>query len=240
MKIGVAQIQAIKGDIEANIETHKKWIQIAISKNADLIVFPELSLTAYEPQIAKTLATNPNDSRLNEFQQISDLNHISIGIGLPTQSENGILISMLIFQPHRKRQVYSKQLLHSDELPFFINGNKQLILTVKNKKIAPAICYESLQKQHAENVKTLGAEIYLASVAKSEKGVKKAFSHYPEIAKKFSMPILMSNSVGDCDNFLSAGQSSVWNKNGELLYSLEHDKEGLLIFNTETENIIRY
>lgn len=63
-------------------------------------------------------------------------------------------------------------------------------------------------------------------------------SHYPAVAKKYTMPVLMSNCVGYCDNFLSAGQSAVWNAKGELIAQLEADKKGIMIFDTETEEVI--
>ena len=45
----------------------------------------------------------------------------------------------------------------------------------------------------------------------------------------------MSNCVGYCDNFLSVGQSAVWNKNGELIEHLDNENQGILIYNTESE-----
>src|SRR5690606_41051788 len=69
--------------------------------------------------------------------------------------------------PNLSRVIYSKQILHSDELPYFIQGNGQVILNIKNTNIAPAICYESLQPQHSVKAIHLGAELYIASVAKS-------------------------------------------------------------------------
>ena len=72
MKIAVAQTRPVKGDIKANIEHHKKMINLAISHGADMIIFPELSITGYEPELAKELATNQDDSRFDELQQISD------------------------------------------------------------------------------------------------------------------------------------------------------------------------
>ena len=45
MKVAVAQINSVLGDFEKNINHHAEFCQIAISENADVIVFPELSLT---------------------------------------------------------------------------------------------------------------------------------------------------------------------------------------------------
>ena len=237
MKIGIVQTKSEKGNIESNSASHKKWIEIAVSEKADLIAFPELSLTGYEPKLAKELATDPNDSRLNEFQKISDFNQITIAVGLPTKSDLGILISMVIFQPNQARSIYSKQKLHSDEKPYFIEGKEQTLLTLKDMKIAPAICYESLQPEHSEYASELGAVLYLASVAKSQTGIEKAFTHFPKIANKYSMPVLMSNCIGYCDTFKSAGQSAIWNKNGVLIGKLDDQKEGILIYDTKTTTI---
>lgn len=239
MKVAVAQIRPIKGEVSANIETHKELIDFAIFYKSDTIFFPELSIIGYEPELTNDLATNQNDIIFNDFQKISNNNKITIGLGMPTRNVLGIQISMIIFQPEKERQTYSKQQLHSDEFPYFVNGERQIILTVDNKKIAPAICYESLQTDHSDNAKKLGAEIYVASVAKSQNGINKAMTHYPAVAKKFSIPVLMSNCVGFCDNFESVGQSSVWTKQGYLAGQLDEKSEGILIFDTETEKIIK-
>jgi len=237
MKICIAQTEPIKGNVSANIKAHKKFIELALTLNAEAIFFPELSLTGYEPELAKKLATNHNDNRLDIFQQISDKNNIIIGLGLPTTTESQIRISMIIFEPNKPRQTYSKQQLHSDEFPYFENGVEQVVIKTNDTNIAPAICYESLQPTHSENAFELGADVYLASVAKSEVGLKKAFNHYPRVAKQYAMPVLMSNCVGFCDNFLCVGKSSIWTKEGKLVGQLDEKTEGILMFNTETETV---
>lgn len=63
--------------------------------------------------------------------------------------------------------------------------------------------------------------------------------HYPTIAKKFSMPVLMSNCIGHCDNFQSVGKSAVWTKQGNLAGQLDEQHEGILIFDTETEEVVK-
>jgi predicted amidohydrolase len=238
MKICIAQTEPIKGNVSANIEAHKKFIELALTLQANAIFFPELSLTGYEPELATKLAIQLNDIRLNIFQQISNEHQIIIGIGLPTSNNFQIHISMMIFEPNKARQVYSKQYLHSDELPYFKQGMEQVVIKTDHCTMVPAICFESLLPTHAENAFKLGADIYLASVAKPENGVVKAFKHYPAIAKQYSMAVLMSNCVGFCDNFLSDGRSSVWSKKGKLVGQLDRKTEGVLMFDTETEEVM--
>lgn len=240
MRICVAQVRPFKGDIEKNIVMHKRLIDVAVWHSSDLVVFPELSLTGYEPKLAGKLATDQNDKRLDDFQIISDTKQVTIGVGVPTRGNSGVQISMVIFQPEQARKTYSKQHLHSDELPYFVNGQQQVVLTMDDKKVAPAICYESLVPEHAENAFNAGVEIYMASVAKSANGVAKAFRHYPAIAKQYAMTVLMANCVGLCDDFEGVGKSSIWNRNSSLLGQLDETNEGILIYDTETEETIEW
>lgn len=237
MKIGIAQIAALKGEVDKNINNHLLLIKRAINLGADVIIFPELSITGYEPELAKALATHIDDSIFNRFQELSDQNNSIIGIGMPTKSIKGIHISMLIFQPYKKRMVYAKQILHADEKPYFVCGNKQTYIHIKGNKIAIGICYEALQPKHVLKAIDDNANLYIASVAKSKEGIEKANAYFPRIAKEYKIPILMSNAIGYCDNFLSAGQSAVWNKNGKLMAQLDHKNQGLLIYDTELEAV---
>jgi len=238
MRIGLAQIRSETGDVEKNIEKHLLWIQKGINHKLDLIVFPELSLTAYEPQLSDKLAMVPKDPRLNVFQDICDKNNISIGIGLPSKDPLGIKISMLFYFPKNASEIYAKQQLHDDELSYFIPGNEQLIFEIEGFKIGPAICYESFQIDHLENAISLGADLYLASVAKSRSGVEEALVYFPKMAEKYNLPIVMVNSIGCCDNFLSYGMSSTWNEKGELIVQLESENEGILVFDLDNSNLL--
>src|SRR5690606_3507502 len=238
MKIAVAQIRSLSGNIVENMLVHKKMIDLAVVHQTNSLFFPELSLTGYEPALAKELAKYPDDPLFEEFQEMSDANNLTLGIGAPTKADAGIRISMLVFQPNLPKQVYSKQQLHADELPYFVSGNGQVILTINNEKVAPGICYESLQTSHADVAARLGADVYIASVAKSQNGIDKAIKHYPAIAQQYAMPVLMSNCIGFCDNFHSVGKSAVWTKHGRLAGQLDDKNEGVLIFDTETEEVV--
>jgi len=241
MKIGLAQTQSSKGEVQKNIQNHLRIIERAIESNVDLILFPELSITGYEPELAKGLACESNDSIFHPFQELADKNNIIIGIGMPLKAIDGVNISMLIFQPFKERLVYSKSILHDDELPYFLSGKSQPILEVQGKKIALGICYETLQRGHFVKAVESDADIYIASVAKPDRGVSKAHIHFPFMAKEFNIPVLMVNSVGYCDNFLSNGTSSIWNEKGELMEHLDSKNQGLLIYNTElnaTETVV--
>lgn len=239
MKICVAQTRPVKGDIQSNIENHKKMINLAISNGAQVIVFPELSITGYEPELAKELATNKDDSRFDDFQLISDSSQITIGVGAPTKSDTGLCISMVIFQPHKPRMTYSKKYIHPDEEAFFISGQNFGCLPGTKPNIGLAICYELSIPEHSANAYKCGVEIYIASVAKTTEGVEKAAKSLSGIAGKYSMTVLMSNCVGHCDNFESAGKTSIWNNKGVLTGQLDGKTEGILMIDMEIQEITK-
>lgn len=235
MKVAVAQTKPFKGQIEQNIIQHQRLINLALAAGAEMLFFPELSLTGYEPQLAKTLGIDPNDSLLNNFQTISDTQQIAIGVGMPTKHDSDMHISMILFQPWQSRQVYSKQYLHPDEYPYFKNGQQEVFLA--EKKVALAICYELFIPAHSENAAQNGSVIYIASVAKSAEGIKKASLQLANIAQQYGMTVLMANCTGHCDNFESAGGSAIWNNKGTLLAQLHHTCEGILMIDTATQAI---
>lgn len=237
MKLAVVQIRSIAGDIPGNLAKHIDAVYRAVELGTELVLFPELSLTGYEPTLAQRLATQANDSCFDRLRTLSDSHAIVICSGMPLIVDTGVEIGMLLFQPGSPRQTYAKQFLHADELPYFVCGNGQTLLRKGGHTLAPAICYESLQPQHAEAAVSLGADIYLASVAKSAAGVAKAYGYYPLIAKQHNMAVVMANCLGPCDNFIGAGRSAAWNSKGEFVGQLDDRLEGVLVFDTVTQEI---
>ena len=236
MKVGIAQTRPITADIPRNIQQHKTQIAKAVSSGADILIFPELSLTGYEPTLAQILAVDPDDKKLDVFQQLSDTHRLIIGAGIPTPHGDDVCISMALFQPGKPRQLYSKKYLHADEEPFFVSGQHGPGRI--GEDIALAICYEISVPQHAEEAHRNGARVYIASVAKFMHGIDKALARLAEIGSSYSMTVLMSNSVGQADGYECAGKSSAWDNKGRLLGQLDGYREGILLLDTDTKEAI--
>lgn len=232
MKICAAQTKPKTGDVQRNIENHVTLINLAASQGGELILFPELSLTGYEPTLAKRLATDGDDARFEIFQQICDSKSIVGCVGIPTKCGAGICISMILFQPHTARSIYSKTYLHADELPFFVAGNSPPGLMINDTRLALAICYEISVSQHLVAALKGRPQMYLASVAKFARGIDTARATLSDTAKQNEVTVLMANSVGPADNGECCGKSSVWNNKGELVGQLDDSREGILIFDT--------
>ena len=237
MKICVAQTRPVKGDIEANLYCHEKFIKTAVSVGTDLIVFPELSITGYEPELVKELATTRDDIRFDVFQRIADAERITIGIGLPILADNGIRISQVYFQPGKLREVYSKMFLHSSEDEYFIRGDRYISLRIGNANIVPAICYELSVVEHAEQAATSGADIYAVSVV--EGNIEKAIERLTNVATEYCMTVMMANAVGKTGDYECPGRSSIWSNKGLLVGQLGDSHQEILIFDTDTGEITR-
>ncbi|MEQ9424684.1 MAG: carbon-nitrogen hydrolase family protein [Cyclobacteriaceae bacterium] len=231
MKIAAAQTRPIKGDVLANITDHLELIDLAIAQDVNLIYFPELSLTGYEPALAHELATSIGDPRLGVFQKAADQHGITINLGLPILGKEGILIGSLTFQPKKSVMLYCKRFLHQDEQAYFVPGSDQANLIQRN--VAMAICYEISITEHANDALKSGVGCFLASVAKTSEGSKVAHQRLSELARKNNWFTMMANSVGHCAEGELAGQSAAWKSNGELIGQLNKKDGGVLIVDSD-------
>ncbi|GAA6153615.1 carbon-nitrogen hydrolase family protein [Pseudoteredinibacter isoporae] len=238
MRICAAQLQSVPGDLNGNIQKHLELIALAAQENVDVICFPELSLTAYEPTMAADLAFDADNVELPSIQALSDRHGMLIYLGMPLRFKIGngqseLRISLLCFQAFKPVQVYSKQLLHSSELPFFAPGRNDLYLDYGNERIAPAICYESKQCSHNDAAESAGATLYMASVAKDKPSVIEVQNGlYSKLAKQSGMKVMMSNCYGPSHDFIGYGHSAIWNEQGHCVAQMGVNGDGIVVFDT--------
>lgn len=237
MRICLAQTRFHSGEIRENDDQHRAFISKAIELGADAIYFPELSLTGYEPELAKDLTFEQSDMRFLPYQVLSNENNITIGIGVPVQRKEGITISMVIFQPKQAYAFYDKKYLHTDELPYFVPGENLSADHLGDGQTALAICYELSIEKHARESMTDKVCNYLASVAKYKDDVKHASETLSEIAKTFGIQTLMVNGVGPADGGICAGGSGIWNSEGKQMVQLGEEHPGLILFDTVTHEV---
>ncbi|MEM1069053.1 MAG: carbon-nitrogen hydrolase family protein [Planctomycetota bacterium] len=229
MKFCMAQIRSSAGRVNGNVEVHIEMARQAAARGADLVVFPELSVTGYEPELAGRLAMDLSDPRLAAIRSASVSLQIAISAGFPLKQETLPCISMMTFYPNRESQLYTKQRLHVDELPFFSNGTKQVILQVRGTRICPGICYETRFEESFQQAKELNADVYTASVAKPNENIDEAYEHYARVSKRFEIITAVSNCVGPAGDFMGAGQSAAWGTDGRRLASMGEKATGLLL-----------
>lgn len=85
-RMAVAHSSSAPGDITGNVQHHVLFASQAANCGAQLIVFPESSLTGDEPTLAERLATDATDSRLKPLQDLADQHNLAIIAGCPIAS----------------------------------------------------------------------------------------------------------------------------------------------------------
>ena len=87
LKVALAQISCKLTDIDSNLEKHISYVEKAIAAEADLVLFPELSLTGYSVKDAVfDVAMSYNDIRLKPLYEASK--KISICFGFVELTDN--------------------------------------------------------------------------------------------------------------------------------------------------------
>src|SRR5262249_26337329 len=108
-KIAAAQVASIRGRLDRNIETHVAAISAATKCGVSVVVFPELSLVGYEPDLAGTSAIKASDPRLDPIEHLSReyLMHVVVGAPLVTEGPKPLL-GAICFGPDGSRRTYAK------------------------------------------------------------------------------------------------------------------------------------
>lgn len=237
MILAAAQTKPTRGNIETNLLDHYSLIELAVQNKAQLIAFPEMSITGYERENAKELAFKKEDSRLNHLKKLASENNITIIAGAPIEIESKLFIGEFVISPDNSVSIYTKQFLHEGEDEFFQPSfDYNPMLEIEKQKISFAICADIDNPLHPENAKKKETDIYIASIFFSPNGIPNAYRDLQNYAKKHKMNVLMSNFSGESWGSPSAGQSAFWNSKGELVEQMNESDSGLLIVEKQNDN----
>jgi predicted amidohydrolase len=231
----VAAIQsiAVRGNIAANIARHAELLRIAAGRNprnVRLALFPELSLTGYEPGLARELALRPDDSRLQLLRDLARELHMTIVVGAPLAGEDGaVRIGALSCLPDGGLSVYAKKHLHPGEEVHFSAGVGGDALDIGGMRTALAVCADITHASHPQLAAAGGAALYAASMLVSVRGYDTDVGLLRGYARQFAMPVLMANHGGPTGGWTSAGRSAFWDAAGNEIVTAPADGECIVL-----------
>ncbi|MEZ9231365.1 carbon-nitrogen hydrolase family protein [Vibrio amylolyticus] len=219
--ISLAQVPVVEGDVQTNIANHLIQIQQSSAHGADIIVFPELSLTGYELDRVKDWAMVKEPAQFHELSQAAVDNNIVVISGCPLIADTSSkpTIGAVICYPDGRTEFYSKQYLHTGEERYCSAGNHDCFIDVKGSRIALAICADFSSDKHWGNAHENGADIYIASALISELGFQSDSCRLADIAKEIQCPVLLSNHISETGGWQVAGNNSIWSSDGHVQYS---------------------
>ena len=258
MKLALAQLNPVIGDLDGNAEKIFEVCKNIKSKDVDLVITPELSLIGYPP---KDLLFNPRlfeqekdvlDKLTQRLNTISQTLCVLIGIAEPTLDKQipKLYNSVVILGKGTWRIIARKQLLPTydvfDEKRYFRSAEKSSVLNLpdqkKTWKIGITICEDIWVDQCLQNDKILGKDP-IRSLEKEKLDLLINLSASPFIQSKsllrqriaakaavrLSCPVIYVNQVGGNDELIFDGSSFSLDREGKLQQELPAFKESVVL-----------
>jgi predicted amidohydrolase len=228
--IALAQSSSVPGDVRRNVANHLRFGAIAAEQGAQLLVFPELSLTGYELAIARRNAVRPDSSDLDPLRHLAAQAHMTAVVGAPVLSDRDELhIAALAIRPDGVVLTYTKVHVHHSEAGVFTAGPGGPMLPVENTTVALAICADASHPQHAAGAAARGANVYAAGVMITADEYPRKVELLRESALEHRMAVGMSNYSGVTGGLISAGKSALWSEDGQVVAASTGTDETLVV-----------
>lgn len=232
-KIALAQFSPVTGNVVAN--THKMIEQAnqAKQQNADIIVFPELSMVGYSSE--DLLLRGSLQQRIQQsFVQLQDVKDIVMVFGFVHQDEQGQRYnSAAVVKDGQVLGVYHKQNLPNygifDEKRYFTEGQQHLVFDYLGHRFGVLICEDAwalptvqqLAQLNVQTVLVLNASPY--EVGKPQHRVQTL----SELARQMNINLVYVNQVGGQDDLIFDGSSFVVSQEGKVQLSAPSFQEGI-------------
>jgi len=254
MKIALAQINTKVGDLSANTDLIIKNINSARAKEAELVVFPELSITGYPPRdlLDFDCFIDDNLAYLDKIRENSKGINIICGFIDKNPSPYGkkYFNAAAIIKNGTIKAKYYKRLLPFydvfDETRYFEPGKESLTVEINGKNFFITICEDlwndkdywkrqlyttnpadEIPKTGIDCIINISASPYLLNKEKER------FSIFKNISEKSGSSVIYVNQTGGNDDLLFDGASFVIDKTGELKSLCSDFKEDLAIYDPE-------
>lgn len=250
MKVALVQSNYVIGDFDWNVQKIIKGIENAKAVNAELVVFPELSVTGYPPRDFLEFDDFLQQTQRALHRIAQEAIGIGVIVGAPIPNESLIgknLFNAAIYMADGKIiQTSSKALLPTydifDEYRYFEPAKEFQCIQHLSKKIAVVVCEDSwdytddplytirpldtLISEKPDFIINISASPF--SYSHSDKRRKMLEWN----TKRYQRPMLYVNQVGAHTDLIFDGGSMVYNANGELSVEMKYFEEDFVLIDT--------
>lgn len=254
LSIALAQINTVLGSVQHNLEKHMALIDQARSKGADLLVFPELSLTGYVLQdLVPTVACRPNKDD-PVFRPLIEASHkLDIVVGFVEEDvRSRFYISAAYLSRGEVTHVHHKVYLPTyglfDESRFFAWGDSVQAFDTRFGRAGMLICEDFWHSSPPYLLWLDGADLFLLQSASPGRGLNNSpvldsarwVNHilraYSSLYTSF---VAHSNRVGYEDGLHFWGGAAVYNPNGDVIAEGPYHEEALTIAEIDLNQLHR-
>jgi NAD+ synthase (glutamine-hydrolysing) len=254
LNLALAQIATKLGNISANLEKHLNYIKQAKAQKADLIVFPELSLTGYILQdIVSTVSRRPSDDDPIFKPLLAASRDLDIVVGFVDEDpRHRFYIASAYLSAGRVIHVHHKVYLPTyalfDEGRFFAHGDSIRAFDTRFGRVGMLICEDFWHASPPYLLWLDGADILLFSSASPGRGLnehdKLESAWWVEnvnqsYANLFTSFVVHSNRVGYEDGLNFWGGVTVYDPRGERLAHGPYFEEALTFATLDLNQIRR-
>ena len=243
IKLALAQINTKLGNVESNLEKHLEYIKRAKEEKADLLVFPELSLTGYVLQdLVASVAHNPTDED-PVFKHLLKASHdLDLVVGFVDEdSRHRFYIASAYLSGGKLLHVHHKVYLPTyglfDEGRFFAWGDSVRAFDTRFGRVGMLTCEDFWHASPPYLLWLDGADIMLFSSASPGRGLndheKLESARWVERVNKayasmFTSFVAHANRVGYEDGLHFWGGNTVFDPNGEEIAHGPYNEEYIL------------
>ena len=224
-KVAIAQMSFNVDDLFGNADKIVKAIHQAKKTTADLIVFPELSVTGYPPE---DLLLRRDYCR-SVMQVIAGIiaeipQNINVIFGTPYLEKDQLFNAAIHATNNGIAHIYYKRSLPNyqvfDEKRYFQKGNENCVFELKGHKLGLTICEDIWDASLMSEVKQAGAECVI-NISASPFDISKQANRQHTLNERYketSLPLIYVNLVGAQDELVFDGNSAVMGTDGDFIY----------------------
>ena len=246
MKIVMAQINTLVGDIKGNTQ---RILDVCVDQSAlgvDMVVFPELTLTGYPPEdlLLRQHTTDLTAAALERLcQDLPD--GLAVVVGYPRRQGGLLFNSAGVLYNGAVVAEYDKQCLPNyqvfDEKRYFEAGADTCVVTIKGLPIGLTICEDIWHPHPAANAAAAGAQLLINLNASPFHRGKQSerTAQVSALARTHQLPILYVNQVGGQDELVFDGGSFVVDARGDVQHRAIEFAEVMLSVEIETSPQLR-
>jgi predicted amidohydrolase len=243
MKVALAQVSSRLGDIDKNLERHIYFVEKARRKKANLVVFPELSLTGYTlMDLVADVALNPGVHPV--FKELKVLSRgIDLVVGFVEEKEKGIFYNSAAYLTggriaHIHRKVFLPTFGMFEEARFFGQGRSFRPFDTRFGRAGLMICRDFLSYGASYLLFAGGSDLIIVVSAAPGRGFReeggfvtsRMWELMGEAISYFSTAfVIYTNRVGFEDGKAFAGGSFVFNPKGQLIARASDIDEEMLL-----------
>ena len=244
INLALAQIATRLGDVQWNLDKHLEYIKQSRAQKADLIVFPELSLTGYVVQdLVPTVAHRPLEEDV-VFRPLLKASHdVDIVVGYVDEDERHRFYIATVYLSggkvlHIHRKLYLPTYALFDEGRFFTRGDAVRAFDTRFGRVGMLICEDFWHVSPPYLLWLDGADLLLFSSASPGRGLnshdKLESARWVEgvnqfYANLFTAFVAHSNRVGYEDGLSFWGGATVFDPGGEQLVRGPYFEEALVV-----------